>query len=119
MRNAAAPSAQLAEPLHPTCKTVKTPRGTLGDVGNLTNYKRCRDCGITREEAGRLSRRGFCEACGIKRQIDAVREMATRRGPTFEKWEANRGAAGRPSTPNRVGGSSPATSSTKRARKSA
>jgi hypothetical protein len=46
-------------------------------------WKKCRNCGRSREEVGRLSARGLCEPCSYYRMISGIlRRMG------LENWES-------------------------------
>ena len=62
----------------------------------------CVHCERHIDECGPLSARGKCLDCGIGRALDAAEQLRAHRGPLFEKWRVNHGAAvgaGRVGTP--------------------
>ncbi len=46
----------------------------------------CRECGATREQAGRISQTGKCEPCGRRALNDAHEQLRAREGPAFDAW---------------------------------
>jgi hypothetical protein len=46
----------------------------------------CRECGTTREQAGRISQTGKCEDCGRAALNDAHEQLRAHSGDTFERW---------------------------------
>lgn len=49
-------------------------------------WKHCRDCGAPPETVGRITGRGRCFECSIKRATQNMREMAWHSGPAYEAW---------------------------------
>ena len=49
--------------------------------------KACKDC-LREFEAGQLSRRGLCAACGQKRVTESIRQMTEQQGPLYQRYKA-------------------------------
>jgi len=50
------------------------------------DYKTCRECGKHTREAGPISQSRLCGPCGIERERQAIVDLATHSGPTFQLW---------------------------------
>lgn len=48
--------------------------------------RNCVVCGVHRAACGGLSRTGKCRPCGEEALADAIRQVATRSGPVWERY---------------------------------
>jgi len=48
--------------------------------------KECKDCGASGEEV-RISKKGLCPRCGMKRAGEAAYQLAAKEGPYYERWK--------------------------------
>lgn len=46
----------------------------------------CKDCGITEMPGVKLSQKGLCTPCGVKRMLDAIEQLRNREGPVYQRW---------------------------------
>ena len=49
--------------------------------------KQCKDCGQEFDKDD-LSRRGLCVECGAKRMEESITQMIEKKGPIYEKYQA-------------------------------
>ena len=54
----------------------------------MVPYARCRLCKRHRDEVGKISRRGRCLDCGVRRSEENARSLHRHQGEDYERWVA-------------------------------
>jgi len=54
----------------------------------------CVLCGADGHEGHKISYNGKCEDCAVRRQVEAIEQMAAKRGPLARKWMIQLAKAG-------------------------
>ena len=50
------------------------------------SYKQCKDCKAT---VNKLSRKGLCSDCSIRRATNAILQLQVKEGEVYDKWHKN------------------------------
>ncbi len=47
----------------------------------------CKECGKHRDQAGQISRQGYCQDCGYARLVEVHAQMQLKRGEWWDKFQ--------------------------------